>query len=127
MLNEDLIRKAEAGMKESNKILIQELVADLEQKGILPAIAINGKVSSLKIFDAEMERFKKILDDNHLSKKDFCLMIDSSDNDSLSKKDIKKYVFIVDKKTGRTRKYPLKTWESCVLREINSKKFFCDK
>jgi hypothetical protein len=30
-------------------------------------------------------------------------------DDSVPKKDIKKYVFIVDKKTGRIKKYSLKT------------------
>ncbi len=126
MFSEDLIRKAEAGMKESNKILIQELVADLEQKGIFPAITINGKVSSLKIFDAELKKFEKILDDNGFGKKDFCLMIDSNVDDSLPRKDIKKHVFIVDKKTGRIKKYSLKTWDSSILRDINKKKFFYD-
>lgn len=126
MLNEDLIRKAEAGMKESNKILIQELVADLEQKGIFPAIAINGKVSSLKIFDAELKKFEKILDDNGLSRENFCFMIDSNIENSMSSKDIKKYVFIVDKKTGKTKKYPLKTWESSITSDISKKKFFYD-
>ena len=47
-------------------------------------------------------------------------------NDSVPKKDIKKYVFIVDKKTSRIKKYSLKTWDSSILSDINKKKFFYD-
>ena len=44
-------------------------------------------------------------------------------DDSVPRKDIKKYVFIVDKKTGRIKKYSLKTWDSSILSDINKKSF----
>ena len=50
MRSDEVLERASAGMKESNKVLIRELVRDLEEKGISPVIAVDGEVQKLTKF-----------------------------------------------------------------------------
>jgi hypothetical protein len=79
MRNEEILRRTEEGMKESNKILIRELVRDLEEKGISPVWAIDGEIKKLKVIcKSELEDFEAELTQHGLEKTDFCLLEDDT-------------------------------------------------
>ena len=46
MRSEEILKRATEGIKESNKVLIKELIQDLEERGISPVIAIDGVVKN---------------------------------------------------------------------------------
>ena len=77
MGNDEILKKTEEGMREGNKVLIQELIHDLEQKGVSPVIAIDGEVHNLKIKiidKSEIEDFEQVLRKFKFEKSDFCLL-----------------------------------------------------
>lgn len=77
MRSEEILKKTEEGMKEGNKILIQELVRDLEEKGISPVIAVDGEVKELNlklIHETELKDFEQVLEKFGFKKCDFCLL-----------------------------------------------------
>ena len=66
MRSEEVLKRAEEGMKESNKILIRELIHDLEEKGISPVIGVDGEVKKLKIAcKSELDDFEKELKEQY--------------------------------------------------------------
>ena len=112
MFSNEIIKKAEAGMRESNKILVQELVADLEQKGISPAIAIDGEVCNLKICHEQKATFNKIITDSGLDHQKFCFMIEeiSSRNFADVNHNCSRYIVVVDKENGKIKEYHIQQW-----------------
>lgn len=120
MSSSEIIKKAEAGMKESNKILVQELVADLEQRGISPAIAIDGEVCNLKICYEQLEIFNKIINDFGLKHQEFCLMAEErpAPNRSIEEENYSRYLVIVNKENGKIKEYLNQDWTTDLILDI---------
>jgi hypothetical protein len=120
MSNSEIIKKAEAGMKESNKILVRELVADLEQRGISPAIAIDGEVCNLKICYEQLEIFNKIINDFGLKHQEFCLMAEERPAQSrgTEEENYSRYLVIVNKENSRIKEYSNQNWTAELILDI---------
>ena len=94
MRSDEILKRAEEGMKESNKVLIKELVQDLEEKGISPVISVDGEVKKLSILDeSEQKNFEIELKKFGFEKSDFCLMGEDTT------------IVLVHKKSAKLRKY----------------------
>ena len=75
MNSKTVVETTGQAIKESNKVLIQELIKDLEEKGIKPVIAVNGEVKKLTlIHERELQDFYKILEENGEEKNNFCVV-----------------------------------------------------
>lgn len=107
MRSEEILKKTAEGMREGNKILIQELVRDLEEKGISPVITIDGKVQKLKLIDeSELADFEKELSKSGLQKCDFCLLEeDTTQTTPDSLYPISGNVILIHKKSAKIKKY----------------------
>lgn len=107
MRSEEVLKRAEEGMKESNKILIRELIHDLEEKGISPVIGVDGEVKKLKIAcKSELDDFEKELKKFGLEKSDFCLLEeDSAKSSSNSVYPMAGNIILVHKGSAKIRKY----------------------
>jgi hypothetical protein len=102
MGNDDIIKKTEEGMRESNKVLIRELIRDLEEKGISPVWAIEGEIKKLKVIsEDEFKNFNDELAKYGLSKSDFCLLEDDKKNDDQENS----RVILIHKKTAKLKTY----------------------
>ena len=103
----EIIERTEMGVKESNKILIQELMQDLEENGIQPVVAIDGEVKSFKLIDKknELKDFKIVVEKSGLNRSDFCAL-----EADLSKCSSPRIVMVVYKKLGKTKKYKAPHW-----------------
>lgn len=102
MRSEEILKRAEEGMKESNKILIQELVKDLEEKGIKPVISIGGKVKELKLLaESKLKKFEAELKKFDLKKSEFCLLEEYGNK----KKSHNDSIFLIHKKSAKVKKY----------------------
>lgn len=106
MRSDEILKKTEEGMKEGNKILIQELVRDLEEKGISPVIAVDGEVQKLTKFQVtdkkEMKNFENELQNFGFEKSDFCLLEEDSINNSCTSVS---NVILIHKKSAKLKKY----------------------
>ena len=109
MQNSKILEKTENGVKESYKILIQELVLDLEKRGVFPVWSSDGKIKKLKVIhDSELVDFKNInfTKFDH-EENDFCLL----EEDKTDHKSIFPFftpsgkVIIINKKNGKTKEY----------------------
>jgi len=123
----EIIERTEKGVKESNKILIQELIQDLEEKGIKPVVAIDGEVKSLKLIDeSELKDFNKEIEINHLNKIDFCVLeADETKNCDNFYVPCGKVV-VVYKKLGRIKKYRVgngANWVADFAQDLQNKFF----
>ena len=107
MRSEEVLKRAEEGMKESNKILIRELIHDLEEKGISPVIGVDGEVKKLKIAcKSELDDFEKELKKFGLEKSDFCLLEeDSAKSSTNSVYPIASNIILVHKVSAKIKKY----------------------
>jgi len=128
MRNEEILKRTEEGMKESNKVLIRELVRNLEEKGISPAWAIDGKVKKLKIIcESELEEFETELKEFGMEKTDFCLL----EEDTTAKSDGDFYrpsgnVILIHKKSAKVKTYKTGSGSNWVFdfhRDLESKLF----
>lgn len=116
MRSEEILKKTAAGMQEGNKILIQELVRDLEEKGISPVIAIEGKVRNLKLVTKnKFVTFEKELKKSGFNKSDFCLLQEDKQK-SL-------HIFVVQKTSGKVRIYKESHWIDDFHRDVKSRIF----
>lgn len=106
MNGNEIIKRTEKGVKESNKILIQELIQDLEEKGIKPVVAINGEVKKLKLInESELDDFYKLLSDKGLNDDDFCVLeVDKTEYNNANYA-LRGTVIVVNKKLGKTKEY----------------------
>jgi hypothetical protein len=122
MLNDEILQKTEEGMKESNKILIQELVNDLEQSGIQPVVAIDGVVKKLKIADeSEIRGLENEVKKFGLESSDFCLLKE----DDRSYSGVNK-IILVYKKSGKIKEYKSShtlEWVADFHRDLQNKLF----
>lgn len=125
-----ILKRAEAGMKESNKILIQELIHDLEEKGINPVIAVEGKVTyqKLKILGTdEIKDYEFLLKRFGFEKSDFCLLEEDTTkraNDSFYQ--VTGNLIIVHKKTAKLKTYHighLSSWIADFRHDLENKFF----
>lgn len=126
MSNDELLKRAEEGVKESNKVLIRELVRDLEEQGISPVISVDGKVKKLNICENEQKNFEQELKKFGLEKSEFCLL--SEDCLKSANKTIKskiQNIVIIHKKSAKLKKYKTKnsTWVADLHHDLKNKFF----
>lgn len=101
MRSEEILKRTEEGMRESNKVLIRELICDLEEKGIMPAWAIDGEVKKLKIIcNSELKEFEKELKEFGMKKSDFCLLEEEKTTTNTSYP-----IILVHKKSAKVKQY----------------------
>lgn len=106
MRSDEVLKKTEEGIKESNKILVRELMRDLEEKGIPPVVAIDGKVKNLTLSEGEdLKNFEKELKKLGLEKCDFCLL-----KEDKKTKEKTANLIVVEKKSGKVRQYKHSHW-----------------
>ncbi len=107
MRSEEILKKTSEGVKESNKILIQELMQDLEEKGISPVIGVDNKVKELVINKSEAKNFESELQKFKLDKTDFCLLEEKDINERAPTTPTKQidYITVVHKKLGKSKRY----------------------
>lgn len=119
MRNEEILKKTEEGMRESNKVLIRELVQDLEEKGIVPVWAIDGEAKDLKKEDlrtalsktpliekSEIEDLEKELKEHGLNDSDFCILAeDCTKRSPNSFYQITGNIIIIHKKSAKLKQY----------------------
>ncbi len=123
----EIIERTEKGVKESNKILIQELIQDLEEKGIKPVVAIDGEVKSLKLIDeSELANFNFEIEKNNLDKVDFCVLEADETKDCGDSFVPCTKVVVVYKKLGRIKKYKVgngSSWVADFAQDLQNKFF----
>ena len=107
MGNEEILKRTQAGMKESNKVLIRELVRDLEEKGIAPVWAIDGEIKNLKVIcEGELKEFKAELQNHGLKKSDFCLLEeDTTKKVPQEKSPVTGNVILIHKQSAKIKTY----------------------
>lgn len=108
MRSDEILKRAEEGMKESNKILIRELIHDLEEKGISPVIGVDGEVKKLKLkipHKSEIADFEKELEKFGLEKSDFCLLEEDTTKRTNSLYQITGNIILIHKKSAKVRTY----------------------
>lgn len=116
MRSDEILKKTAEGMREGNKILVQELVRDLEEKGISPVIAIEGKVRNLTLVEKENSLgFEKELKKSGFKKSDFCLMQETKSK-SL-------HVCVVQKTSGKVKVYKGSHWIDDFNQDVKQKFF----
>ncbi|OFW80671.1 MAG: hypothetical protein A2887_03285 [Alphaproteobacteria bacterium RIFCSPLOWO2_01_FULL_40_26] len=100
MRSDEVLKKAEEGFKESNKVLIRELVRDLEERGISPVISIGGKIRNLKLANvARKKSLEKELKKSGLESSDFCVLEEKEPKQKSS------LVFVIKKTSGKIKQY----------------------
>lgn len=126
MRSEEILKKTAEGMKEGNKILIQELIRDLEEKGISPVITIDGKVQKLKLInESELKKFEKELTKFGLQKCDFCLLEEENAAENKTKLPSGN-ILIIHKKSSKIKTYPAGSnfhWVSDFHRDLQNNFF----
>jgi hypothetical protein len=109
MRNDEVLQKAEEGFKESNKILIRELIRDLEEKGIAPVIAVDGEVKKLKcrlIHESELEDYESVLKRHGFTQSDFCLLEENTTSQASNcVYPVTGNVILINKKSAKVKKY----------------------
>ncbi len=125
MRSEEILKKTAEGMREGNKILIQELIRDLEEKGISPVITIDGKIQKLKLIDeSELEDFEAELSKSKLQKCDFCLLEeDTTKALPNTTYPISGNVILIHKKSAKIKKYKSSQWVADFHRDLQSNFF----
>ncbi len=122
MHGDEILKRAENGMKESNKILIQELIQDLEEKGISPVIAVNGEVKKLSLIkDKQLQNFEQELQKFGMNKSDFCLL---QENEEKPTSDFKN-IILIHKKSAKLKTYKTKdgSWVAALHHDLENKFF----
>ena len=107
MGSNEILKRTEEGMKEGHKVLIREIVRDLEEKGIAPAWSIDGKIRKLRVaHESEMEDFDQELKQHGLNKSDFCLLEDDTTKTNiLGAYPITGNIILIHKKSAKVRTY----------------------
>lgn len=100
MGSNEILKRTEEGMKEGHKVLIRELIRDLEEKGITPAWSIDGKIRKLRVANGgEVKDFDQELKQHGLDKSDFCLLEDDVAKAAVSS------IILIHKKSAKVRTY----------------------
>ena len=107
MRSEEILKRTEEGMAQSSKVLIQELIHDLEEKGIFPVWAIDGEMKNFTrlVSDNDLEDFEKELKKFGLEKSDFCILAEDLKNSESFKQDLGRIVIVIHKKSAEVKKY----------------------
>ncbi|MBU6140741.1 MAG: hypothetical protein KGP29_04185 [Proteobacteria bacterium] len=107
MGNDEILKRTEEGMKEGHKVLIREIVRDLEERGITPAWSIDGKIRKLRIAnESELEDFDRELKEHGLNKSEFCLLEeDTTKTTPSSIYPIAGNIILIHKKSAKIRTY----------------------
>ncbi|MBU6339427.1 MAG: hypothetical protein KGQ36_05615 [Rickettsiales bacterium] len=122
MGNKEILKRAEAGVKEGNKVLIRELVNDLEEKGIFPAWAIGGKVRKLRLINQLiLKRFEKELKKFAFKKSDFCFLEEDIKKTHSSSKN--KIIILIHKESAKVRQYKNSKWIADFRQDLEDKIF----
>ena len=121
MRSAEILKRSTEGIKESNKVLIKELIQDLEEKGISPVIAINGVVKKLILLGAvQLRSFEQELKKFGMKKTDFCLLQEVTTNKSDARN-----IILVHKKSAKLKTYKTqnKSWVSDLHYDLETKFF----
>jgi hypothetical protein len=121
MRSAEILKRSTEGIKESNKVLIKELIQDLEEKGISPVIAINGVVKKLILLGAvQLKSFEQELKKFGMKKTDFCLLQEVTTNKSDARN-----IILVHKKSAKLKTYKTqnKSWVSDLHYDLETKFF----
>ncbi len=121
MRSEEILKRATEGIKESNKVLIKELIQDLEERGISPVIAIDGVVKKLILLGAVlMKSCEQELRKFGMKKSDFCLLQEVTSNKSDARN-----IILVHKKSAKLKTYKTqnKSWVSDLHHDLENKFF----
>jgi hypothetical protein len=120
MGNEEILKRTAEGMKEGNRVLIKELIRDLEEKGISPVIAVEGEVKNLQLTEGkELENFQSELQKMGLEKSDFCLLEEDQSTNTSSNHSF----IIVHKKSGKIKQYKNTNWLNAFHHDLADKFF----
>jgi nucleoside diphosphate kinase len=107
MTPDKIVEKTHGAIEASNRVLIKELISDLEEKGIKPVVAIDGEVKKLRLInESELEDFYYEIDHKSISREDFAVLeVDDTKyhNDGLYF--IEGQVIVVYKKSGKSKEY----------------------
>ena len=108
MGNEEILKKTDEGMREGNRILIQELVHDLEKKSIVPVgtkpLKLEGQF--LKSYHDSLKKFS-------YGEGDFCLLEEDKTNHSSFIYELDRNILVIKKTSGKVKKYPLSRSGGC--------------
>lgn len=127
MQDSKILEKTENGVKESYKILIQELVLDLEKRGVFPVWSSDGKIKKLKIIDeSELKDFERVIKKFKIVKSDFCLLEEDNTDYNSTIHNPSGKVIIISKKTGNVKEYKVGSglhWVSDFADDLDNKRF----
>lgn len=127
MGSDEILKKTEEGMREGRKVLIRELVRDLEEKGIAPALSVGGKIKKLRIIQkSELEDFGQELEEHGLRESDFCLLQEDTTKLASNMYPITGNVILIHKKSAKVRTYKAgdgSHWVYDFHRDLESKIF----
>lgn len=121
MDSNEILRRMEAGMKESNKFLIQELIYDLETTGIGPVISADGEVIHIKLADGIFSQMcNQALKKFNLNPSDFCLL----EEDGKNKKSVWN-AYLIHRTSTRLKNYKVSnnTWTKDLYRDLENNFF----
>jgi hypothetical protein len=104
MGNEEILKKTDEGMREGNRILIQELVHDLEKKGIVP---VGTKQFQPEELGKQLDWYRKSLKKFDYKESDFCLLEEDKTNYSNFIYELDRNILVIKKDSGKVKKYPL--------------------
>ncbi len=109
MNSDEVLRRTKEGMIESNKVLIRELVRDLEGRGIPIVVGVDGKVKKLILLNkAKAEQFEKELKKFDLNKSDFCLLEEDNGKSSEITDMVIENITLIHKKSAKLKTYNIK-------------------
>lgn len=109
MNSDEVLRRTKEGMIESNKVLIRELVRDLEERAIPIVVGVDGKVKKLILLNkAKAEQFEKELKKFDLNKSDFCLLEEDNGKSSEINDMVIENITLIHKKSAKLKTYNIK-------------------
>ncbi len=100
MTPNEVVEKTQNAIEASNRVLIKELISDLENKGIKPVIAVDGEVKNLRLInESQLEDFYAKINASSFDCGDFSVLeVDGINDCNLA-------VIVVYKKSGKAKEY----------------------
>jgi len=106
MTPDKIVEKTHGAIEASNRVLIKELISDLEEKGIKPVVAIDGEVKNLRLIDeSELDDFYSLLQKTDLSADDFSVLEVDTTKPNGDFAIPNGAVIVVYKKSGKSKEY----------------------
>ncbi len=125
-----VLSQIEAGIKEGSAIIARELIINLEQHGLPPVIAIDGKIKNLrsKVLEiSQIEKLPELLKKHGFTEDDFCFMEDKKTKFNSNKTVIScGSIICVSKKSGKIKEYPANhgsSWITDFQQDLKNKFF----